>query len=233
MSTLNATVLLVEDHKNLAEAVGSYLESCGFVMDFAYDGLTGMHLATTNEYDAIVLDIALPGIDGFEICSRLRRDADLSTPILMLTARDQLEDKLKGFDTGADDYLVKPFDMPELEARILALIRRQRGELDRSTYTVHDLQFNTRSMQVSRAGKDIQLSPTCLRILRILMRESPKLVTREQLERELWGDFLPDSDTLRSHLYKIRRAIDKPFDVPLLQTKQGVGYRLAAPNTAD
>lgn len=233
MSTLNATVLLVEDHKNLAEAVGSYLESCGFVMDFAYDGLTGMHLATANEYDAIVLDIALPGIDGFEICTRLRRDADLSTPILMLTARDQLEDKLKGFDTGADDYLVKPFDMPELEARILALIRRQRGELDRSTYTVHDLQFNTRSMQVSRAGKDIQLSPTCLRILRILMRESPKLVTREQLERELWGDFLPDSDTLRSHLYKIRRAIDKPFDVPLLQTKQGVGYRLAAPNTAD
>lgn len=233
MSTLNTTILLIEDHKNLAEAVGNYLEGCGFTMDFAYDGLTGMHLATTNLYDAIVLDIALPGIDGFEICSRLRKDAHISTPILMLTARDQLDDKLKGFETGADDYLVKPFDMPELEARILALIRRERGELDKAIYSVHDLEFNIRSMQVTRAGKSIQLSPTCLRILRILMRESPKLVTREQIEHELWGDFVPDSDTLRSHLYKLRRAIDKPFDVSLLETRQGVGYRLVPPATAD
>lgn len=233
MPNLNTTVLLVEDHKNLAEAVGNYLESCGFTMDFAYDGLTGMHLATTNLYDAIVLDIALPGIDGFEICSRLRNDAHIATPILMLTARDQLDDKLKGFSTGADDYLVKPFDMAELEARILALIRRERGEIDKAVYTVHDLKFDTRSMQVTRAGQNLQLSPTCLRILRILMRESPNLVTREQIEHELWGDFVPDSDTLRSHLYKIRRAIDKPFDVSLLHTRQGVGYRLIGPQTAD
>lgn len=233
MSTLNTTVLLIEDHRNLAEAVGNYLESCGFTMDFAYDGLTGLHLATTNLYDAIILDITLPGIDGLEICARLRQDAHIPTPILMLTARDQLEDKLKGFSTGADDYLVKPFDMPELEARVLALIRRQRGELDKAIYTVHDLEFNTRSMRVTRGGQLIQLSPTCLRILRILMRESPKLVTREQMEHELWGDFLPDSDTLRSHLYKLRKAIDKPFDAALLETKQGVGYRLAPPDMQD
>lgn len=202
-------------------------------MDFAYDGLTGMHLATTNLYDAIVLDINLPGINGFKICSKLRQDAHISTPILMLTARDQLDDKLEGFSTGADDYLVKPFDMPELEARILSLTRRQRGELDKAVYIVHNLEFNTRSMQVTRGGKNIQLSPTCLRILRILMRESPKLVTREQIEHELWGDFVPDSDTLRSHLYKLRSAIDKPFDTPLLETKQGIGYRLAAPAAVD
>lgn len=232
MIEMNATVLLVEDHKNLAEAVGNYLDSCGFTMDFAYDGLTGMHLATTNLYDVIILDIALPGIDGFEICKRLRQDAHIPTPILMLTARDQLDDKLKGFEIGADDYLVKPFDMPELEARLLALIRRQRGEVDKAIYTVHDLELNTRSMQVSRAGQNIQLSPTCLRILKILIRESPNLVTREQIEHELWGDFVPDSDTLRSHLYKLRRAIDKPFGVSLLETKQGVGYRLAAPSDA-
>ncbi len=233
MSTENTTVLLVEDHKNLAEAVGNYLESCGINVDFAYDGLSGMHLATTNLYDAIILDIALPGIDGFEICTRLRQDAHLATPVLMLTARDQLDDKLRGFSTGADDYLVKPFDMPELEARVLALIRRQRGELDSAVYQVHDLEFNTRSMQVTRGKDRIQLSPTCLRILRILMRECPKLVTREQMEHELWGDFVPDSDTLRSHLYKLRKAIDKPYDVQLLETRQGIGYRLAAPEDAD
>lgn len=225
----NATLLLVEDHKDLAEAVGAYLESSGFTMDFAYDGLSAMHLATTHNYDAIILDIMLPAIDGLEICRRLRKDARLSTPILMLTARDQLEDKLQGFHQGADDYLVKPFDMPELEARLCALIRRQRGELDESVYTVHDLQLDTQTMQVTRQGRMIHLSPTCLRILRILMRESPHLVTREQLEKELWGELTPDSDTLRSHVYKLRKAIDKPFKPFLLETQQGIGFRLVAP----
>jgi DNA-binding response OmpR family regulator len=225
---VNAKVLLVEDHKNLAQAVGAYLESSGFVMDYANDGLCGLHLATTQRYDAIILDINLPGIDGLDICSRLRQDAHLSTPIIMLTARDQLEDKLTGFRRGADDYLVKPFDMPELEARIIALIRRERGELDESVYAIADLSLDTRTMQVKRQGQLLHLSPTCLRILRILMRESPHLVTREQLEHELWGELTPDSDTLRSHLYKLRKVIDKPFGKQLLETQQGVGFRLSA-----
>lgn len=225
----NATLLLVEDHKNLAAAVGAYFESGGFVMDYAYDGLCALHLATTQRYDAIILDLTLPGIDGMEVCRRLRQDAHLATPILMLTARDQLQDKLKGFQQGADDYLVKPFDMPELEARIVALIRRERGEMDESVYRIHDLSLDTRTMQVMRQGRIIHLSPTCLRILRILMRESPALVTREQLEKELWGELTPDSDTLRSHLYKLRKAIDKPFVEPLLETHQGIGFRLSAP----
>jgi len=225
----HARILLVEDNKNLALAVGNYLESSGFTMDYAYDGLCGLHLATTQHYEAIVLDVMLPGIDGLEICQRLRQDLHLSTPILILTARDQLQDKLTGFQQGADDYLVKPFDMPELEARIIALIRRERGELDAAVYKIHDLSLNTRTMQVARKGHIIHLSPTCLRILRILMRESPSLVTREQLEHELWGELTPDSDTLRSHLYKLRKAIDKPFDHSLLETQQGVGFRIVAP----
>lgn len=226
---LNTTLLLVEDHQDLAEAVGAYLESCGFTMDYASDGLTALHLATIENYDAIILDVMLPGIDGFDICRRLRQDIRLSTPILMLTARDQLDDKLLGFKQGADDYLVKPFDMPELEARLNAMIRRQRGELDESIYSVHDLKFDTRTLQVTRQGREIHLTPTCIRILRILMRESPNLVTREQLEKELWGDLTPDSDTLRSHIYKLRKRIDKDFDIALLETLQGIGFKLIAP----
>jgi DNA-binding response OmpR family regulator len=225
----NARLLLVEDHKNLAQAIGAYFESSGFTMDYAYDGLCALHLATTQRYDALILDVTLPGINGLEICRRLRRDAHLSTPILMLTARDQLQDKLSGFQQGADDYLVKPFDMPELEARIIALIRRERGELDEAVYKIHDLSLDTRTMQVMRNGQIIHLSPTGLRILRILMREYPYLVTREQLEQELWGELTPDSDTLRSHLYKLRKAIDMPFEHPLLETQQGVSFRLIAP----
>ncbi|MCF7971450.1 MAG: response regulator transcription factor [Methylococcaceae bacterium] len=225
----HANILLVEDHHDLAEAVGAYLESSGFTMDYAYDGLSALHLGTTQNYDAIILDIMLPGINGLEVCARLRTEVRLSTPILMLTACDQLDDKLQGFQQGADDYLVKPFDMPELEARLNALIRRQRGELDQAVYQVHDLQLDTRTMQITRQGQAIHLSPTCLRILRILMRESPNLVTREQLEKELWGDLTPDSDTLRSHIYKLRKAIDKPFNQALLETQQGLGLRLVAP----
>lgn len=229
----NATLLLVEDHADLAEAVGAYLESCGFTMDYAQDGLCALHLASTQRYDAIILDISLPGIDGLEICRRLRQDIHLSTPILMLTARDQLEDKLLGFKKGADDYLVKPFDMPELEARLTALIRRQRGEMDKSVYTVHDLKLDINTMQVSRQDQIIHLSPTCLRILKILMRESPNLVTRQHLEKELWGEITPDSDTLRSHVYKLRKAIDKPFESALIETHQGIGFRLVDPNNKD
>lgn len=225
---LNANLLLVEDHKHLAEALGLYLESSGFCMDYAYDGLCALHLATTQQYDAIILDIKLPGVNGFEVCRRLRKDAYVATPVIMLTARDQLQDKLQGFQNGADDYLVKPFDMPELEARIDVLIRRQRGEIDKMVISLNDLEMDTRNMQVTREGKPVNLSPTCFRILRILMREAPMLVTKEQLENELWGDLTPDSDTLRSHIYKLRKAIDKPFATNVLETQQGIGYRLVA-----
>lgn len=227
LTVKNARVLLVEDHRALAETVLDFLQTVGFETDYAADGLSGLHLASREHYDAIILDVMLPGLNGFDLCAHLRREKTLTTPILMLTARDQLQDKLEGFQQGADDYLVKPFDLPELVARLVALLRRSRGELAPDVLQVEDLTLNTGTLEVQRAGQPIHLSPTCLRILKILMRESPKVVTREALEQELWGDLLPDSDTLRSHLYKIRRAVDKPFDKPLLHTLAGQGFKLA------
>jgi DNA-binding response OmpR family regulator len=221
---LQGSVLLVEDHPELAATVGDYLEAKGYTVDFAGDGLLAMHLAVTEPFDAIILDVMLPGLDGIKVCQRLRKEAHLTTPILMLTARDQLQDKLAGFEVGADDYLVKPFAMPELVARLEALIRRGRGIA--SVYTVGDLTMNLETMEVHRGGLEIKLSRTMFDILRILLRESPKVVPREMLERELWGDDLPDSDTLRSHLYNLRRAVDKPFDQPMVETLAGRGYRI-------
>ena len=222
------TVLVVEDHDDLAATIGSFLDGLGLTTDYAADGKIAMNLATTNHYDCVVLDLMLPKVDGLTVCTQLR-DAGVGAPILMLTARDQLTDKLRGFESGADDYLVKPFELAELAARIQALVRRSRGEASGGTLKVHDLELNTRTLQVQRQGKKLNLSPTALRILRVLMRESPNVVTREAIEQELWGDMLPDSDTLRSHLYNLRRELDRPFDDKLLHTVQGMGFRLAAP----
>jgi DNA-binding response OmpR family regulator len=225
------SILLVEDHPELAATVGDYLEAKGYTVDYASDGVMGVHLAVTQPFDAIVLDVMLPGLDGIKVCQRLRREAHLTTPIIMLTARDQLNDKLAGFEVGADDYLVKPFDMPELVARIEAIIRRGRGIA--SVYTVDDLTMNLETMEVRRGGREIKLSRTMFDILRILLRDSPKVVPRETLERELWGDDLPDSDTLRSHLYNLRRVVDKPFDHPLVETLAGRGYRIRPAEAGD
>jgi DNA-binding response OmpR family regulator len=224
-------VLLIEDNRDIAEMVYDYLESRGFEMDFAGDGVTGLQLAVTNDYDVIVLDLMLPGMDGIKLCEKLRGDAQKDTPVLMLTARDTLEDKLAGLEIGADDYMVKPFDVRELEARVRALVRRKLGLVSPETLKVADLSFDTGTLEVKRAGKSLHLSPTCMKILRILMSASPRVVSRNEIERQVWGDILPDSDTLRSHLYNLRQTIDKPFGVPLLQTMQRNGYRLASPQT--
>jgi len=224
---MNVSILLVEDHADLAATIGDELEARGFTMDFAADGASALGLALTQQYDLILLDLMLPKLSGIEVCQRLREQR-INTPVLMLTARDQLADKVEGFETGADDYLVKPFDMEELVARIKSLLRRSRGEVSASEYRVADLVFDTGSLEVSRAGQRLEVSPTGLRILRILMRESPKVVTRETLEQELWGDLLPDSDTLRSHVYNLRREIDRPFDDKLLHTLPGIGFKLVA-----
>ncbi len=223
----NATVLLIEDHRDIAEMVIECLELRGMAVDYAADGVTGLHLAVTNPYDVIVLDLMLPGLDGLAVCRKLRDEARNDTPLLMLTARDTLDDKVNGLDAGADDYLVKPFEVRELEARIRTLLRRHRGSVARETYTVADLTLDTATLRVTRAGRLLNLTPIGLKLLTTLMRASPRVVSRQQLEREVWGDLLPDSDTLRSHLYTLRKAIDKPFDRPLLHTIAGAGYRLA------
>ena len=227
----NATILLVEDHNDLAASIGDYLESSGFAMDFAADGAIALNLLDENPYDVIILDLMLPKIDGIRVCERLRERGD-GTPILMLTARDQLDDKVAGFNAGADDYLVKPFEMEELAVRVRALIRRARGEMSDGAMRVGDLVFDPKTMRVEREGERVNLSPTSIRILKVLMRESPRLVSREQLENELWGDMLPDSDTLRSHMYNLRKGIDRPYKSKLLHTVQGMGFKLAAPEDA-
>ncbi len=220
-------ILLVEDNRGIAEMVGEYLERRGYSVDYSQDGVTGLHLAISNSYDVVVLDLMLPGMDGIEVCRKLRLEAKKSTPVLMLTARDTLEDKVSGLDAGADDYLVKPFEVKELEARIRALIRRDRRLVSQEILKVGDLMLDTSTLRVTRNGKDLAVSPIGLKLLQILMREAPRVVSRRDIEREIWGDMLPDSDTLRSHLYNLRKVIDKPFQRALLHTVHSAGYRLA------
>ncbi len=224
-----STVLLIEDHTDIAEMVIAYLENRGFSVDYAADGVTGLHLAVTNEYDAIVLDLMLPGMDGLTVCSKLRSEARKDTPVIMLTARDTLDDKVTGLETGADDYLIKPFAIKELEARLASLIRRSRGDVAREILRIADLTVDTSTLCVERNGVNLTLTPISFKILSVLMRASPAVVSRRDLERQVWGDILPDSDTLRSHLYNLRKIIDKPFEKQLLHTIQGSGYKIIAP----
>lgn len=220
-------ILLIEDNRNISEMVGEYLERRGFRVDYASDGNQGYQQAVEDSFDVIILDLMLPRMDGLELCRRLRQEAKKSTPVLMLTARDTLDDKIRGLDAGADDYLVKPFALQELEARVRALIRRDRRQVSAEVLRVADLVLDTATLRVTRAGMDLQLSPIGLKLLTILMRESPRVVSRRDIEREIWSDELPDSDTLRSHLYNLRKVIDKPFQKSLLHTIHSAGYRLA------
>lgn len=222
-------ILLVEDHRQLAQTVVEYLEELGATADYAGDASLARELLREHHYDLILLDVMLPGEDGYSLCRYLRHDLTLDTPVIFLTARDHLDDKLEGFSKGADDYLVKPFALPELSARIQALVRRERREVAPHVLSVADLELDPARQEVRRDGKVLKLSPTAFRILRILMRETPKVVSREQLEHELWGDLVPDSDALRSHLYNLRKVIDKPFDVALLETLPGVGFSIRNP----
>lgn len=219
-------LLLIEDNRDILANLADYLALKGYVVDCAQDGLTGLHLAATNEYDLIVLDIMLPGIDGYTLCSRLRDSERAHVPVIMLTARDTLDDRLQGFRAGADDYLVKPFALAELAARIEAVLKRSQGA-GRRELVVGDLHFDLDTLKVRRGGLDFHLGPIGLKLLEILMQKSPAVVRRETLEAALWGDEPPDSDSLRSHIHSLRQQIDKPFPTPLLHTVHGVGYRLA------
>ncbi|WP_226648498.1 response regulator transcription factor [Microbulbifer variabilis] len=219
-------ILVVEDNRDILINIIEYLENEGYNVDSAQDGLSGLHLAATHQYDLIVLDIMLPGIDGYLFCQRLRNDARLDTPILMLTARDALEDRLRGLRFGADDYLVKPFSLAELVARIEAITRRSQGKGVAQLY-VSDLVFDPATHQVSRSGQILKLNPMGIKLLVLLMKKSPAVVKREDLELEMWGEDIPDRDSLRSHIHQLRQVVDKPFTRPLIHTVHGIGYRLA------
>ena len=218
--------LIVEDNRDICGNIAAYLEKLGYVLDFAHDGVTAMNLAMTNPFDVIVLDLMIPRMDGLSFCRKLRADANIETPVLMLTARDTLDDRLKGFDAGADDYLVKPFALQELHARLRALYKRSHRNAD-NLLTVGDLTFNRSTLQVHRAGRRVEVNPAGMKLLRRLMEESPSVVNRDELETLLWADERPDGDALRSHMYKLRQAIERPFDRPLIHTVHRIGYRIA------
>ena len=221
-------VLLVEDNTDIAANIVDYLEAEGLIMDHAMDGIGGLHLALTQSYDVLILDLMLPVMDGLTLCEKLR-EQQVDLPVLMLTARDTLPDKLAGFQAGTDDYLVKPFALQELLARVLALAARGRRQ-SKQVLTLADLELNLGTMTVKRAGTPLVLNQVCIRILAYLMQAAPNLVTRQDLTYHIWQDFPPGSDALRSHLYNLRQVVDKPFEKPLLHTVRGVGYRMVDPD---
>lgn len=217
---------MIEDDLDIAGNIGDFLEAAGHQVDFAYDGISGLHLALTREFDVIVIDWMLPGMAGTDLCRKLRNDAQCRVPALMLTARDTLADKLEGFESGVDDYLVKPFALQELEARLRALDRLRRSAP--RELTIADLVLDPVARTVRRGGQRLGVHGAAFEILRLLMERSPGVVRREELEGRLWGDDPPQSDVLRSHIYALRRTIDKPFDRDLLHTVRGYGYQIAA-----
>jgi len=223
---LSIHALLVEDNVLLAETVITYFDLEGIDCDYASTGPQGLELALSNDYQAILLDINLPRMNGLDVCEAIRNQG-VDVPVLMLTARDTLEDKLAGFDAGTDDYLVKPFELSELAARIKALSKR-RSSLARKLQ-VGSLVMDSSLKTVSRDGQMLSLTPTCWKLLELLMRESPNVVSREKMENTIWSDAgFPDSNVLKVHLYRLRQVVDKPFSKKLIHTiaKHGVAIRL-------
>jgi DNA-binding response OmpR family regulator len=223
-------VLIVEDNADLAANIADYLEERGHTVDVAQNGLTGLRLAAAAQFDAIVLDLMLPGMDGLALCENLRSGTGRQTPVLMLTARGTLEDKIAGFGSGADDYVVKPFELRELELRLQALARRAQGAQGLRLLRVADLELSLDTLRVRRGSRTIELPALPLKILELLMKRSPGVVWRREIEQAVWGDSPPDSDALRVHIHTLRSAVDPPGTPALLRTVRGVGYQLAEPD---
>lgn len=225
-----APLLLVEDDLDMAANIGDYLDRRGWRVHHASNGALALHLILETTFAAVVLDRGLPGIDGLELCRRLRNGAARQLPVLMLTAADSLEDRLAGFSSGVDDYVVKPFALPELHARLTALVRRAEGSLAGAEEVLRcdDLEMNLGTRTVSRAGQSLEVTNMGFAILEILLRRSPTVVKREEIEQALWGEMPPSSDALRSHVFALRAVVDTPFEASLLWTHRGVGFQIEA-----
>ncbi len=221
-------ILLIEDDADIASNIGQYFEDKGHRLDFAYSGIQGLALANDRRFDLIILDLMLPGKDGISVCREFRQQSNHDTPILMLTARDTLEDKITGFEAGSDDYLVKPFSLRELEARVLALTRRGPQKSRSSIIRIDNLELNSDTMQVTRDSQDISLKPRAFRILEYLMKHENRVVSRQDLIDHIWSDDPPEGDPLRVHIHNLRQEIDKPFGNKLIHTIHGVGYRIGS-----
>lgn len=216
-------LLLVEDSKDIADVIFEYFERTGATMDYAANGNQGAVLAEKGSYDCIILDIMLPGMDGLSICQHLREQGN-NTPIIILTARDTNEDILSGFNDGADDYVVKPFELEVLEARINAIIRRTAGIGFQKEYICGPLRINVNTRQIFRGNTLLRLNPTCYAILQLLTQKHPLHTTREEIERHIWNDEPPDEDVLRKHIYQLRKVVDKPFEQSIIKTLPKIGY---------
>jgi DNA-binding response OmpR family regulator len=219
----NINILLVEDDIDLSASVSEYLALENIQCDFAYNGQSGLELAKQNLFDVILLDINLPQLDGLSLCEQLRLSG-IDTPVLMLTALDTLADKLAGFRAGTDDYLVKPFALDELVARIQVLATRRSGQIQK--LNISDLEINFLRHEVRRANKVLTITPTGWKLLETLMRASPSVLTREQLQQAVWNDEPPDSNSLKVHLFKLRQQVDVPFEKKLIHTLSGKGFSL-------
>ncbi|WFS63832.1 response regulator transcription factor [Pseudodesulfovibrio thermohalotolerans] len=220
---MNIYALLVDDDLDLAASLMEYLELEGVTCDHAANGVHGLQLARENKYDVILLDVMLPKLNGLSVCSRLRRDG-FDVPVLMITARDTLTDKIEGFEVGSDDYLVKPFALKELLLRVRALAKRRSTQPRR--FVVEDLEVDTEQHEAIRAGVRLALSPKEWELLEYMAKMSPNVVSRDEMQRAIWGEDLPESNSLKVHMHKLRQKVDKPFPVPLIQTVPGVGFAL-------
>jgi DNA-binding response OmpR family regulator len=221
-------ILIIEDDATIAANLYDFLEAHGHAVDAAADGVTGLHLAISQTFDAIVLDLGLPGMDGLTLARKLREEAQLDTPVLILSARDTLDDKLEGFSRGADDYLVKPFSLKEVEARLISMNRRSIGRISPRLLETGTLSLDPKTMAVRFAGNEVKLPPKCLRILELLIREPGRVISRDEIERLVWGESQETSDTLRSHLHTLRRALTAAGGYDPVETLHGIGYRLRA-----
>ena len=223
-------ILLVEDEPRLATAVRRVLDDEGYATDWAADGADGLARAEGGEYDVILLDVMLPSYDGYEIARRLRRDGS-TVPILMLTARDGIQDRVRGLDSGADDYLVKPFALAELLARVRALGRRAKmgASAEASVLTVADLELDIRSREARRGTRRIELTAREFGLLETLMRHPGQVMTRSQLLDAVWSyDAVTESNIVDIYVHYLRNKVDKGFDKKLLRTVRGMGYSIRA-----
>lgn len=218
-------ILIAEDHLDIAENIGDYLTAKGHQVDFAYDGAMAVSLAQTQTFDAIVMDIMMPKLDGLKATAQIRQGQQAQVPILMLTAKDRLDDKLNGFDSGADDYILKPFAIAELYARLLAHIRKAQNGYH-SVMVVNGLELDQQNKTARFNGQSLKLNPTTFKILTLLCKNHPNLVDKAELEFQLWGDLLPENDVLRSHIYNLRKSLAGCADHFKIQSKHGQGYQL-------
>jgi DNA-binding response OmpR family regulator len=222
-------ILIIEDNHRLNQSLRASLTEEGYAVDSAYDGPEGQELAEMTQYDAIVLDIMLPGKDGLAVCRDLRKQR-VNTPIIMLTAMDTVEDRVNGLDSGADDYLVKPFALSELRARLRALLRRDGSEKS-GLLNVGDLTLDPATHRVERAGQEIDLTAKEFSLLEYFMRNRNRLITREMAEMHIWNyDFEGTSNVVDVYIRRLRRKIDDPFAVKLFETVRGSGYRMFDPS---